>query len=51
MFLQVRIQKSAKIIERFLQKYFVTSTVIKSFRTFYKNVLEMQRLYKKVRLN
>ena len=51
MFLEVRQKKSTKIIEKFLQKYFVTSSVIKCFRVFYKNILEMQRIFKKVKLN
>ena len=51
MFKEVRAEKSHKIVEWFLQKYYVTSNVIRSFTTFYRNVLEMQRLYRKIMTN
>lgn len=51
MFKEVRCTKGRKIIEKFLQKYFVTSTVIKSFRSFYRNILEMQRIFRKIQNN
>jgi hypothetical protein len=50
-FKEVRCQKANKIVEWFLQKYFVTTNVIACFRRFYRNTLEMQRLIRRTVLN
>lgn len=50
-FQEVRNQKGKKIIARYLFKYDMTVTTISKFRGFYRNMLDLQRLIRKVTIN